>query len=101
MLPGSHQQVGVDKDTQHAQRPVVLDESHPSHVACEVEYFIAAFGSAEARLFLLQVGNDILRFSNLLIPLVNWLDINNTHSMATACHFFSQVAADETAAAGN
>ena len=81
-VTGSHQEMGVDEHTDHAQGPVELDEPHPPHVAGEVVNFIASLHHPVAGLFFLKIQNMILGVFMNLIPLIQALDIGDHHLVA-------------------
>ena len=73
------QHVRIDQNRQHAECSVRFNEAHPAHVGSQVVNFRGAFGGPFAVLFEVQIDRKILNVIKLLVPLIEWLDVNPTH----------------------
>jgi hypothetical protein len=67
--------VGVDQHRKHAERLVLLDETHAAHVRGKVKDLAGAFGGGLAVLFQVEVERQILDIVEALIPFVERLDV--------------------------
>ena len=65
----------VDQHREHAERAVVLDESHAAHVGREIVDNGGATQSSFASLLLLQVQLQIFHTGKTLIPVIERFDI--------------------------
>ena len=96
------QHVRVDQHGEHAQRLVVLDESHAAHVGGEVVDLKRAAGCDFAIFLEVQVQREILHVVEALVPLTNRLDIHGADlPEAPFSKVGHQAAADETPGAGD
>src|SRR5207249_3955160 len=95
-------QMGIDQDREHAERAVVFNESHATHVGSEV----IDNGGVSQRLFagglILQIELEIFNLGENLVPFIEWFDINRAQILAALFQQVrDQMAANETSAAAN
>ena len=96
-----HAKVGVDQNAQHAQRLVVLDETHAAHVGRQIVNNINAADRVFACRFLAQIQVPILNIREKLIPLIQRFYIDRAHLFALPTKVSDQMSADETSGAAN
>ena len=87
----------VDQDRQHAFRFVGLDEPHAAHVARQVVDLARLGERLFARRLLAKVQSTVVHIGKLLVPLVEWLDVDGANPPVTPTpQVGDEVAADET-----
>jgi hypothetical protein len=91
----------VDQHAEHAERLVVLDEAHPSHVGGEIVDFAGARDRLLACFPPPEVELQVLRLGEALMPLLQRFDIDRADAKAVREETSSEVAADEAAGAAD
>ncbi|GHC04766.1 hypothetical protein GCM10007047_21980 [Cerasicoccus arenae] len=93
--------MGIDKDAEHAECPVVLDETHATHIRRQIVNS-ATFGD---RLLtdcqMLKVEHLIFHIVKTLMPLIQRLMIHRTDVGTAPTQVVNPMAANEAAAARN
>src|SRR5690348_1868143 len=92
----------VDQHGEHAERPVVFDKSHPSHVRSQIVNDPRIFQSPVAGAFLLQISLHVLNIRKELVPFVKWFAVHRSNIcksfLQKVCH---KMPADESASSTN
>ena len=94
--------VGVDENAAQAFHAEPLDEAHAAHVGGEIIHFDGAFADAAAIVLLANVEAEVLGSGHVEIPLVQRFLVHHADvGEAFFVKIKGQVAADETAGAGD
>ncbi len=101
MLLGSLQHMRIDQHRQHAQRLVVLDETHPTHVGGKVVDIVGMGECLRAGALHAQIRNRVLRVLMNLVPLIERLEVYRPDSVALAQQVGDEMAPDEASTAGD
>ena len=97
--PGRHQEMGVDEHGKHAQRAIVLDESHPAHVGGKIINDASIFERLFASFPPLEIQHKVFDARQNLVPLSEGFDINGSKIGKTlALKVSDQMAPDKSAA---
>ncbi len=92
----------IDQHAQHAERLVVLDETHAAHVGGQIHYYGRTLHSTLADFFALKIQDKILDSVRLLIPLLARLDVHGPdHIDAAIAQILYEMAADKSAPSAN
>jgi hypothetical protein len=91
-------EVGVDQHREHAERLVVLDESHAAHVGREVVDVLRALDGLDARVVELEVEDAVVRLVGHLVPLLDRAHVHRADvGVAVREEGGDEVRADEAA----
>jgi hypothetical protein len=94
-----HEQMGIDKNRQHAKASVVLDETHAPHVRSQIVNDTGVPKGRFTGMLVLQVELKILDFGEALVPFLKRLDVDGADgTVPLAQKFAHEMAADESAA---
>src|SRR5664279_45935 len=90
--------MGVDEDREHAERLVVLDETHSAHVRREVVDLRCAVDHDRAIACPAEVEFDALSVVVDLVPVPGWLDVRCPYSEALVEQTTDEMSSDEAPA---
>src|SRR5215469_2869192 len=91
----------VDEHAQHAERFIVLDETHPAHVGREIVNKIDIRHSALAALTVAQIELQTFGLGKHLKPFLERLHINRANFFSLAKKIGYQMTTDKASAATN
>ncbi|MEJ1973789.1 MAG: hypothetical protein WDM96_15410 [Lacunisphaera sp.] len=88
--PRDHQQVRIDQHAEHAERLVVFDESHSSHVGRQVVAILRSIERLPAGRLVLEIEHEVLGLREFLMPLRDRLAVHDPDAKACSSRVFAK-----------
>lgn len=90
--------MGIDQHAKHAQRPVIFDKAHSTHVTRQVVDPLSVLGRLPAGGQFFQVEDKVFDVGKLLVPPVKRFNVHSSDArMALFKQVGDEVSADESA----
>src|SRR5579884_4523918 len=91
--------MSVDEHRQHAERLVVLDESHAAHIRRQIEHLLYPGDRFPAGVDTLQIQHAVVHASESLLPLIQRFHVYSANLVASGLQRGNKVAANESTGA--
>jgi hypothetical protein len=94
--------VGIDENREHAERFIVLDKTHPTHIGREIVDVAGALGGFLTVFLEIQIERKILNVVETPIPLIKRLNVYRPDPLvASRAETRDKIPANETTRPGN